>query len=376
MFKKHAFSFLVCGLSLVIIVVSLQVRDTSAYFQQSFEHGLVHTVISEDLQEDPYIPGRFVGRQKIDIELLSGEKAGERYTITNTLSRGHNILAEAGGRYLFTLRQRSDGVEVVWLYNYNRAIWLAVLLVLFVLVLLLIAGLKGLQSLIALFFTGTILLFVLIPLLLKGVDPIGISVFLLSLIVCVSFFLLSGWSRKSFAAIAGTIGGVLAAGAVTLLFSRLMRLSGINLEKGEEMLYIAKDFGIRIHGFLFISIMIASLGAVMDVAMGIASSLEELKRHRPDLDSRSLFRSGMAIGRDLIGTMVNTLILAFAGGSFTLIMMIFGLSMSFRQLINIPLIGIEIVQGLSGSIGIIMTVPLSIVATIFFINKGGKDVEK
>lgn len=380
--KLHNLSFasifplLIIVLNIVVVVFSFNFLQSKKYFKSEFVYGQVNTVINSDLTEDPYVPGRKLGKQELIVNILTGKEAGGEFTIYNTLSKGHNIEAVLGGKYIFSIRYESGKKKVVWLYSYNRIPLLISLLALFILLVLIVGGRKGLNSLIALSFTGVMLLFVLVPLILRGIDPIFLSIVILSIVTCVSFFLISGFSRRSFIAIIGTIGGIVAAGTISLIASKIAHLSGINMEKGEQILYIAEDFGIRINGFLFIAILISSLGAVMDVAMGITSSLEEIKKHRPTITGRDLFNSGMSIGRDLIGTMINTLILAFAGSSFTLILMISGLSMSFTQFINIPLISIEIIQGIAGSIGIILTVPLTNIAFIILRKENLKDEEK
>ncbi len=362
---KAVFSISILLLNALIIMVSNSLFFQDRYFTQQFVFGRILEVSSDNLDSDPYIPGSSLGKQSLKVEILSGRDKGSVYDIFNTLSRSHNIRAEKGKKYVFSIREEDGRDKVVWLYNYNRLPVLLTVAALFILFIILVAGKQGFRSLVSLSFTAVVILFVIVPMILRGYDPIPLAIICLSIITLVSFLLLTGWSRKTLIALLGTMGGIMAAGLISLAASRAAHLSGIHLEKGEQILYIAQDYGIRIHGFLFISILIASLGAVMDVAMSLASSMEEIKKHNLSLTPREHFHSGMVIGRDLIGTMVNTLILAFTGSSFTLILMIAGLSMTFRQFINIPLIAIEIIQALAGSIGIILSVPLTnIIATL------------
>jgi len=97
----------------------------------------------------------------------------------------------------------------------------------------------------------------------------------------------------------------------------------------------------------------------MDVTMGIASAVCEIHDANPDLDRRSLFRSGMNIGRDMVGTMTNTLILAFLGSSFTLILYFSTLNLSFHQFISSSFFSIELISAVAGSIGVILSIPLT-----------------
>lgn len=367
--RKFDLIFIISAIIFTLPLIFLFLRNEKlSYFTQDFVDGIVLEIHMSDLMEDPYVPGRKLGRQNITVELLEGEYKNQQFTITNNLTKGHNVLTEVGQKYIFTVRQKDDG-PLVWLYNYNRAKYIYWLLGLFVVSIILIAGFKGIKSLISLYFTGVMIICVLIPLIFQGYDPVLYSILILSLTIIVSFFIISGYSQKTLGAIIGTIGGMILAGCISYVTARIANLSGINLEKGEQILYMAEDFNIRVKGILFISILIASSGAIMDIAMSIASSLHELSNNNPRLSAGELFRSGMNIGHDMIGTMVNTLILAFTGGSFALLLMISGLHMEYKQFINIPLISIEIIQAVSGSMGILLAVPLTNAATIFFIKR-------
>lgn len=361
---EQFFPIVIITIEILTVFLSMNYLSPKKYFNQDFVFGRITEIVSEKTDDDPYVPSRKLGKQELEVLILSGEYKGQTFYIQNTLSKGHNILTEEGKSYIFSIREESEIKTVVWLYSYNRIPILSMLLILFISLVVIIAGKKGVRSLIALSFTGILILFVLVPLILKGFDPVLLSIILLILITTVNFLLISGFNKKSIVAITGTLGGIISAAFISYITAKIAHLSGINMEKGEQILYIAEDYGIKINGFLFIAILIASSGAVMDVAMSITSALTEIKVHKPQIHNRDLFKSGMSIGHDLIGTMINTLILAFTGGSFTLILMIYGLAMKFNQFINIPIISIEIIQALSGSIGILLTVPIT---NIFFI---------
>ena len=142
----------------------------------------------------------------------------------------------------------------------------------------------------------------------------------------------------------------------------------------EELIYLEEKTAIKINELLFAGILIASLGAVMDVGMSIASTLQEIYSRRPDLGMWDLFKSGMNVGKDMMGTMSNTLILAFAGGSLNTLVFIFAYNYSYHQIINMYSIGIELMQGISASMGVILTVPFTSLAGAFFIS--GKVLKK
>ena len=131
------------------------------------------------------------------------------------------------------------------------------------------------------------------------------------------------------------------------------------MSEAESLAYIAEDTGLKIKGIMFTGILVATLGAVMDIAMSIASSIFEIHKVNDKINFNELFKSAMNIGKDTIGTMTNTLILAFAGGSLSILILVFSANMPFNKLINLDLLGIEIIQGLSGSIGIVLAVPIT-----------------
>jgi len=240
---------------------------------------------------------------------------------------------------------------------------------LFFTLLVLFGGLKGAKAALSLLFTGVMVIFIMIPLIFQGHSPIWVSIICTTIIAIISFILIGGFERKTLSAILGTLIGITCAGILSYFFGGLVNVSGMNMDKGEQLIYIAQDYQIQIHGLMFASILIASLGAVMDVSMSIASSMQEIKTNTPNIHKSDLLKSGLVVGRDIMGTMANTLILAFAGGSLSLILLIWGYQMQYRQMINMPFISIELIQGLSGSIGVILTVPFTALISAWLYNE-------
>ena len=181
---------------------------------------------------------------------------------------------------------------------------------------------------------------------------------------------------KSVSAIAGTAFGVLVAGVLALIFGQLAGISGYNVSEVESLLFIGQNIPINIGGLLFSGILISTLGAVMDVGMSLASTIDEIHEKKPELSVSELFRSGINVGRDMMGTMSNTLILAFVGGSIVTLMIDYCYDLSYYQLINSNNICIEIMQGISGTIGIVLTVPFTSLLTAVMIKKYHKKKEQ
>lgn len=167
-----------------------------------------------------------------------------------------------------------------------------------------------------------------------------------------------------------------AAGLFAALCGTISPLNGFNLTEAEELILRASDRGIRISGLFVSGILIASLGAVMDVAMSISSACWELREVDPALTRGALFRSGMNIGRDAMGTMANTLILAFAGSSLNVLILFQVYDYPMIQLFNADSIAVELIRGVGGSIGIILTVPLVAALSARIMGRNKKQPQK
>lgn len=195
----------------------------------------------------------------------------------------------------------------------------------------------------------------------KGMNVIAIVSATDNTMVVTVFTILfvGGVNNKSFAAIVGTVCGVVIAGISAYAFGKAAGISGYNVSDIENLNYVAQYCELQIGGLLFAGIIISALGAVMDVGMSISSTINEIYEKKPDATVRELFISGIHVGKDMMGTMSNTLILAFVGGSITTLMLNYCYNLPTNQLMNSYNIGIEIMQGISGSLGIVLTVPVT-----------------
>lgn len=352
----------------IIIFISQNIKnsDLPSYFEQDFKNGKIVEILTESLESDPVIPNRKNGKQELRIEILEGKYKGQVFETTNLLSRSHNVLVKPGMTVVAGIK--TDGeTPMVWIYNYKREITIYILGGIFFILLAILGRGQGIKAAISLVFTGVLLIFVLLPMLFAGKSAILVSICVMSITIVISFLLISGYQRKTLSAILGTIGGITAAGLISYIAGIVTNLSGIDLEHGEQLAYFAQDMNLNIEGFMFAAILIASTGAVMDVAMSISSAIFEIKKTSPNISKKALFRSGMTIGKDVMGTMSNTLILAFAGSSFTLMILIYGYQLQYLQFINLQSISIELIQGLAGSIGIVLSVPITAVAATLLV---------
>lgn len=331
----------------------------TASSQLIFVPAKVTAVLEDDAQPDwENSEGRRIGTQELEIRILSGRHKGEVLPLTNYLSALFNVDVGVGDRVIVRLITQEDGSYYASLFNYDRALVMGGALLVFCAVLVLLGGRKGVRALLGLVFTLVCLWFLLIPGLIRGLPAIPLTIAVAAVCAAASLILLDGPSRKSLCAILGCVGGVAAAGLFAALVGALTPMDGFNMSEAENLLLYGAEKGLSIRGLLVCGVLVAALGAVMDVAMSIASAAWELREHNDGLSRRKLFRSGMNIGRDAMGTMANTLILAFAGSSFNLLILIQIYDIPFLQLANTDFLCIEILQSVAGSMGILLTVPL------------------
>ena len=179
-------------------------------------------------------------------------------------------------------------------------------------------------------------------------------------IAAFSFTIMSGFNKKSISAFLGTISGVGAALVFAIIAQAILRIDGLREENVEAIMQLNNDgYHIGLRGLLSAGIVISSLGAVMDVSMGLSSSISELHETDKKLSFKQLFLSGMNIGKDMVGTMTNTLILAFLGSSFVLILYLYSMSLSKYQLLSAAYLSIELISGLASSFGAVLSVPIT-----------------
>ena len=346
--------------SLLIIVAN---RDNPTNYKTGanspirYEKAKVIEVLEDNTEVDKNSEGLRRGSQKIEVKIQSGEHKGETKIIDNHLGLLFNVYAKEGTKVIVRIDSYDDDYHVS-IYNYDRFFILYGTILLFCILMCVIGGKKGLLALLGLVFTIICVMKILVPMIYKGAPVLPVTMFIVAITAIVCLILLDGLNTKTITAIIGTVLGVFIAGLLSYIIGKLARISGLNMEEAESLLLIASDKGLKIRDLFVSGILISALGAVIDIAMSIASALYELHTVNPMIKQHTLFRSGMNIGKDAMGTMANTLILAFVGTSLNLVLMIFAYGVPITQLINTDLIAIEIIRAITASIGIISTVPI------------------
>lgn len=353
------------GLCLLLILVAGGIffrpenGELTAAQKRAFASARVTDILVDDAQPDEWSEGLRLGSQYLELEILSGPHKGAVLETVNYLTAYANVDCDVGTRVIVRLDVDDSGVPyVVSIPNYDRGFILMGMLAVFALLLVVIGGKKGVMALLGLVYTLAGIWFLLIPMVLRGIPSIPAAIFIAALTAAASLLMLTGFSRKTLCAGLGCVCGVAAAGLFAWIVGKLTPIGGFNMSEAEELVLRAYDSPLEIRGLLVSGILIAALGAVMDVAMSISSACHELRTVDPEITSGSLFRSGMNIGRDAMGTMANTLILAFAGASFNMLLLFQVYHYPLIQIINSDTMAIELIQSVAGSVGIILTVPL------------------
>lgn len=336
----------------------------------------VTAVLADNAQEDfQNAEGRRVGDQELEIRILSGDHKDEIMTVTNYMSALFNVDVDQGDRIIVRIMTDEDGSYYASVFNYDRGIVLGAFLLIFFALLAILGGKKGIGALAGLLLTLGCIWFILIPCLIRGVPAIPVTIGVSAVSAAAGLIFLNGYSKKTLCAVCGCVGGVLAAGIAAAAVGTLSPMNGFNMQEAENLILYGADRGLKVSGLLVCGVLISALGAVMDVALGIASSVWEMKEQNPDASAKSLFRSGMQIGKDAMGTMANTLILAFAGSSLNMLILVQTYDIPFLQLINTDSIALEVVQSVAGSVGILLTVPLvAFISARLMVHGGGRRV--
>ena len=338
--------------------------------QVEFEKAKVMEIRSEEMAADEIADGAYTGTQELAVVVKSGRYKGEEMVVKNFFGPNTGVPVSKGDSVTITIKTRAEGDYSATVYEVNRIPVLAIFILLFFAVIIIIGGHTGLKSVVSLIITVICLFAILIPLLLKGAPTILTTFVTCAYIALVSFTILGGVHRKTISAFLGTVSGMFLAMVFGLAVQHFAKIDGLRLEDAEPLLQL-KYAGtpVQLKGLLVASIIICALGAVMDVAISISSSLEEVHAANPSLSGKELFQSGMNIGRDMVGTMTNTLILAFLGSEFTLMIFLYARELTFYHLFSTAFIALETISGISSSIGMILAIPLTALVSSRLIKK-------
>ena len=327
---------------------------------QTFETGVVVEILQDNLQED----GSRAGQQTVVVNMTSGEKEGEDLVTTSNSGYLFGAPCEVGMKVV-VLQSVSGDTVITTVYSMDRSNIIIGFAVLYIAALCLVGGMKGVRGALGLIYTFAAIIYIYLPLVYLGYSPFWVSVFICIITTLVTMLLIGGFARKTICATLGTMAGVIIAGATATIFSNMTGVTGWNVSDIESLMTLQQVNGIQVGGLLFSGLLISALGAVMDVAMSISSAMQELHDQNPSMTRMELMSAGMRVGRDMMGTDSNTLILAFAGSSLSMLVLDYAYNLPYLQIINSNNIGIAVMQGLSGSFGIVLSVPATVVMAAY-----------
>lgn len=311
-------------------------------------------------------------------EMLTGDEKGqvlEMEQIINDVTIDKPNPVEVKDRILVSNTDLMGNAteDAQWYYlQQDRIPGMLCLAAIFLILLLIIGKLKGLTTIISLAFTGAAVFCVYIPAILSGKDVYLTTIIITIYIIFSSLILLNGFNKKTLCAIVGNIGGILATGVLAFVVNYALKITGMVNEDYVFLAAIGDDSSIDLRAIVWSGIMIGSLGAIMDVSMSIASAMQELAVEMKDRTFKRMVSSGMNIGRDAIGTMTITLILAYAGSSIASILLFTLNNRNLLILMNFEMIVVEVIQAIVGSLGILLAVPITVLFAGATFNKNKK----
>lgn len=318
-----------------------------------------------------------------EAEITNGEKKGMTVSAVQFIDGMEAVNPSAvkpGSRViLFSSTDEDHSLPAFIFVEYDRSKVLIVLATLFILLLLVLGRRQGVRTLVSLVFTFSAIFLVFIPAILEGLNIYLATVLLCTYIILMSLLVINGANTKSFCAIVGNLGGLILAGLLALVFSEISHLTGMT---GEDTLLLIRSGAaseVNLIALIWSGIVIGSLGAVMDVAMSVSTAMYELTQHTETRDYKVLLKSGLQVGADVLGTMTNTLLLAYVGSSLALLMIMITYYTDRLLLFNSEMVVVEVLQALIGSIGILAAIPItSLVAARIYSREqtfGGKSAK-
>jgi len=365
----YIFSCLLLQLFILVNPAVLAADTDYTQYDNMPEYYVKASVLDVQALDHELAEGYMMQEQLVKVEVLEGKFQGQVLLARNSLSgsAGIDIIVDKGDRVVLyiteLLSQDDEQYEIAEIYvvEKDRSGAQMILLGIFMGLLVLIGGIQGIKALVGLGFTGLGIFLVLLPALAEGRSPLLVTLPLLVAVTLLTMLVVAGFSRKALAATLGTAGGLLVAGLMAVLVGGdIASLQGLGTEEERMLLYI-ENVSINTRGILFAGILLGALGAIMDVAMSVASAIEEVKKANPDLTPAQLTRAGMQVGRDVMGTMANTLILAYAGGALPFLLLYVSYHSPAVYWLNTEFITSEVLRAVAGSVGLVVSVPITAV---------------
>jgi uncharacterized membrane protein len=300
------------------------------------------------------------GTQDVRVEFLEGPHKGTQARVVNPLAGKMEFdeIYVPGDTILVEYKIHKDKIHMAFTRGYYRLTHELILVTFFGIFIIAVAGFTGMKALLSFLFAALMIWKVLIPLFLKDISPIPVSLAVVAALTASVSFLVGGWTRKGWTAFGGSFAGLVLACILAKLSAPGFHLNGAVRPFAENLLYAGFPH-LDLTAIFLAGVFLACSGAVMDLAMDIAASIDEVKNKKPDISFGDLFRSGMTVGRSVVGTMTTTLLLAYSGGYTAMLMNFMGQGLRLQQILNINFVASEILNVIVGSFGLVAVAPLT-----------------
>ena len=305
----------------------------------------------------------------LEVKILGGSYRNRRALLQNILDPNriplYNVDVKPGDEVLLKVDGTREDLYNTLMHNYSRDGFLIYLAGLFVFVMVMVGRLQGLRTVLALGISITVVFKVLMPLIMAGYDPVLMVIGVSAVIGFTSLMIIAGFNRKTGAATIGILGGVIVAGLIVLYADTRLHFTGISSSRAAMAFQFTMSQNLDFRKILMAGIIMGLLGTAMDAAIAVASAVREVRRANPKMTVAQLMSAGMNVGTDVLGTMTNTLIFAYIGLRITLLMTLAGtsiLSGSKIEIMNAETVAAEALRLLAGSVGLVLTIPITALA--------------
>lgn len=356
--RDIVFSIIITVVCLILPFLSIPTGERS---ESQSERVRARVLFVDNSEVDQYGLVK-TGQQTVDVEVLNGSFKGEKVQSVNTLMGKMDLdkMFTPGDIALTVLDLSKDKQEIInasVIDHYRIRVELLLFLLLVGLIIA-YAGWTGFRAMISFIFTGLMIWKVMIPGFLLGMSPILLSCAVVAIFTAVIIFIIAGFNRTGLIAFLSAITGVAVTAILSLLFGKLFNVHGA-VKPFTEMLLYSGYAHLDITEIFLSGIFLASSGAVMDIAMDISASMNEVKQKKRDISQKELFFSGLKVGRAVVGTMTTTLLLAYSGGYTSLLMVFIAQGTPVVNIFNLNYVSAEILHTLVGSFGLVLVAPLT-----------------
>ena len=349
---------LVCLLA-VILLLLLPTGYEGALLYQDAERCSARVIATDD---STIIDTGLVrsGEQRCTLEILGGRFKGRTVEGVNMLngSLEQDKVFAPGDKALVVISYDGEEILSVTMTDHDRTTGELLLGALFILLLIAFAGRTGVRAVLSFVLTVLCLWKILVPLYLKGYDPVWVGLFVTLLLTVLIIALVYGFDRRCAAAVSGSFLGVLVTGVLGLVFTDLFKIHGAVMAYSESLLYSGYQ-DLNLTQIFMAAIFIGASGAIMDLSVDITSAVYEVVEKRPDLSWREAARSGMNVGRSAMGTMTTTLLFAYSGGYIALLMVFMAQGTPVSHILNYKYVAAELIHTVIGSIGLVTVAPFT-----------------